>query len=199
MKSQGGTVHVQSNRDRGTTVKVSIPLRPVAPMLSTKSSTSSLDLSSPPASVGFFGFGASKTDPTMDPSRAKASRRLLGSLKRYCVQLGMPIYAVNDDVNSSATIHIISEQALERLSYAKGRDLRNSLLSADSLRKPMIVICSTRSSALEFRSGPLGCSLPDTTQYLWLPVGPAKLAGALSACGMYYGKITAVPSILRLT
>lgn len=101
----------------------------------------------------------------------------------------MPVYVADDNVDSNATIHITSEQALKSVSQNKEGDLQNSLLSAESLRKPIVVICATRSSALTLRSGPLGSSLPTKTQYLWLPIGPAKLAGALSTCRMYYEHI----------
>jgi signal transduction histidine kinase len=189
VKSQGGTVQVRSNRGRGTTVKVSLPLRPLASTPPAQSRASSLDLTSPPASVGFFGFGTMEVDPAAEPTKAKANRRLLSTMKRYCMQLGLPVYAADDNINSNASIHIVSEQALKHLSLAKEEDVRRSLLSADSLRTPMIIICSTRDSALKLRSGPLGCSLPHRTQYLWLPVGPAKLATALSACRTYHEQV----------
>lgn len=173
---------MRSKKGRGTTVKVSLPLRLLISAPSTKSHASSLDLSSPLTSVGFLGFGAIGTYTATEPTKAKANKRLLSSMKRYCMQLGMHVYVAGDNLNSNASVHIISEQALKRLLQTNDRDLRRSLLSTDSSRKPMIIICSTRDSALRLRSGPMGPSLPDATQYLWLPIGPAKLAGALSAC-----------------
>jgi hypothetical protein len=106
------------------------------------------------------------------------------------MELGLPVYAADDNLDSNATVHIISEQALRRLSQTNEEDLRCSLLSADSLRKPMIIVCTTRDSALKLQSGALGRSLPHSTQYLWLPIGPAKLAAALSACRMYHEAFT---------
>lgn len=185
MKKQGGTVHVRSSKGRGTTVKVSLPLQSLPSTPSTKSRTNSLDLTSPPASVGCFGFGVIEIDPETEPVRAKANRKLLTSIKRYCMELGLPVYAADDNLDSNATVHIISEQALWRLSQTDEKKLRHSLLSTDSLQKPMIIICTTRNSALKLQSGKLGHSLPHSTQYLWLPIGPAKLAAALSACRTY--------------
>jgi hypothetical protein len=177
---------VRSNKGRGTTIKVSLPLRPLAPTPSTSLRTSSQDHSSLQASVGFFGFGALETYPTTDPSMARANRRLLSSIKRYCIQFGVSVQMTDDALDSNALIHIVSEQALKRLFQTNDRDLQLSLLSTDSLRKPMIVICATRDSASRLRSGHLGTGLPDTTQYLWLPIGPVKLSGALTTC-MYCG------------
>ena len=177
---------MRSNKGQGTTVKVSLPLQSLPPTPSTKSRTGSLDLTSPPASVGFFGFGIIETDATQEPTKVKAKKRLLSSVKRYCMELGLPVYAADDNLDSNATIHIISEQALKRLAQADEKDLRRSLLSANSLRKPIIVICTTRNSALKLQSGESGLSLPRSTQYLWLPIGPAKLAAALSACRTYH-------------
>jgi CheY-like chemotaxis protein len=92
----------------------------------------------------------------------------------------------DDNFDINATVRIISEQALKQLSEINGNDLRHSLLSAGSLRKPTIIVCNTRNSALKLQSGALGRSLPHSTQYLWLPIGPAKLAAALSACCTYH-------------
>jgi len=180
VKKQGGTVHVRSNKGQGTTVKVSLPLQYLPATPTTKSRNSSLDLTSPPASVGFFGFGEGEIDA--EPVKAKAKRLLLSSIKRYCMELGLPVYAADDNLDSNATVHIIGEQALRRSSQADEKDLRRSLLPADSLRKPMIIVCTTRDSALKFQSETLGRSLPDSTQYLWLPIGPAKLSAALTTC-----------------
>lgn len=186
VKKQGGTVHVRSNKGQGTTVKVSLPLRCPPSTPSTKSPTGSLDLTSPPASVGSFGFGLIEADPTTEPLKAKANKRLLSSIKRYCMELGLSVHAADDNLDSNATVHIISERALRPLFDTKEKDLRRSLLSADSLQKPMIIICNTRNSALKLQSGALGRNLSPSTQYLWLPIGPAKIAAALSACRTYH-------------
>jgi hypothetical protein len=191
VKSLGGTVHVRSNKGRGTTVKVSLPLKSVAPAPSGDSSGDSNDASQdssappPPESVGFFGFGTPEANSAAGPTKAKASRRLLNSMKRYCQQLGVPVYATDDDTNNSASIHVVSEHALENSSQINDRDSRRSLLATNNLWKPIIVICATRESASRLRSGPLGRGLPNTTQYLWLPIGPAKLAAALAVRRKY--------------
>lgn len=190
VKKQGGTVHVRSNKGQGTTVKVSLPLQSLPPTPSTKPRTGLLDLTSPPPSVGFFGFGVVETGPTQEPTKVKANRRLLGSIKRYCMELRLPVYAADDNLDSNATVHVISEQGLRRLAQTEEKDARRSLLSGDSLKKPTIIICTTRNSALKLQSGELGHSLLHSTQYLWLPIGPAKLAAALSACRMYHQILT---------
>ena len=177
---------MRSNKGQGTTVKVSVPLRSPPSIPSAKSCTSSLDLTSPPASVGFFGFGVIEADPTTEPLKTKANKRLLTSIKRYCMELGLPVHAADDNLDSNAAVHIISEQALRRLSDTNEKGLRRSLLSAYSLQKPMIIVCNTRNAALKLQSGALGRNLPPSTQYLWLPIGPAKIAAALSACRTYH-------------
>lgn len=175
---------MRSKKGRGTTVKVSLPLQSLASALSKEPRIRSFDFSSLPAPVRFLGFGAIGIDPAAEQSEAKTDRRLLSSMKRYCMQFGIPVHTAEDDTNNKASVHIISEQALKRSSQTNDSDLRRSLLSADNLRNPMIVICTTRESALRLRSGTLESGLHHATQYLWLPVGPAKLAGALSVCCM---------------
>jgi hypothetical protein len=179
---------VRSNKGRGTTVKVSLPLKSLAPAPSLNSSEVSQVSSSSHESVGFFGFGTPEASSTTGPTKAKASRRLLNSMKRYCTQLGVPVYATDDDTTNSASIHILSEHALENSSQIHDGDSRRSTLATNNLQKPIIVICATGASASRLRSGPLGRGLPSTTQYLWLPIGPAKLAAALAIRRKYCTK-----------
>jgi len=185
VKSLGGTVRLRSNQGRGTTVKVSVPLRKALSSSSVSSRDASRERSSLPASVGFFGFGDALATSAKGSDHAKGNMRLLNSMKRYCTQLGISLHATDDNMNSAAATHVVSEQALQALLEAKDEKLRQSLFSTENLRKSMIVICATRESASELRSGPLGRSLPGATQYLWLPIGPIKLSGALSMRRMY--------------
>ena len=106
-------------------------------------------------------------------------------MKRYCTQLGISLHATDDNMNSAAATHVVSEQALQALIEVKDGNLHRSLLSTENLHRPMIIICATRESASKLRSGPLGSSLPGATQYLWLPIGPTKLSSVLSMRRMY--------------
>jgi len=106
-------------------------------------------------------------------------------MKRYCTQLGISLHATDDNMNSAAATHVVSEQALQALIEVKDGNLHRSFFSTESMHRPMIVVCATRESASKLRSGPLGRSLPGATQYLWLPIGPTKLSGALSMRRMY--------------
>jgi len=135
--------------------------------------------------VGFFGFGDALATSAKGSNHAKGDRRLLNSMKRYCTQLGISLHATDDSMNSTAATHVVSEQTLQALIEVKDGNLHRSLFSTENLHIPMIVICATRESASKLRSGPLGRSLPGATQYLWLPIGPTKLSGALSMHRMY--------------
>lgn len=147
-----------------------------------------LALSTFSGGIGFLGFGVSETNPTIEPLKSEANKRLLGSLKRSCRQLGLSLCAKDDTSDKNASIQIIREQGVERSSQTEEGGVRHSLLTTDQLRRPVIVICTTRDSAFKLRASPIGTSLPSGTQYLWLPIGPAKLADAISTLGMCYNR-----------
>lgn len=188
VKSQGGTVHVRSSQGVGTTVKVSVPLRRPLSMLTEVAIIVLANYSLLNASVGFLGFGALDTDPTTEPLKLKANRRLLNSLKRGCKQLGLRICATDDILDKNASIYIVQMEALERLSQIDNQGLRHSLLSSSYLSRPLIVVCPTRNSALKLRDTSMITVLHVGAQCIWLPVGPGKLAGAVSSCCTFHDR-----------
>jgi hypothetical protein len=174
---------VRSSKGVGTTFRVSLPLRrPLGPPMGT--TAISLAPSTFSGGVEFLGFGVSETNSIIEPLELEANKRLLGSLKRSCRQLGLSVCATDGTLDNNASIQIIREQGVERSSQTKKEGVRRSLLTKDQLRRPVIVICTTRDSAFKLRSTPISTSLPSGTQYLWLPIGPAKLADAISTFGM---------------
>lgn len=122
----------------------------------------------------------------MEPLKSEADHRLFSNLKRRCKQLGLSVHSSDQGPDKTVSVFIVRKQEIERSDQTDSKNARRTLLSTDNFDKPMVVICTTRDSALRLRSIPIAASLPRTTQYLWLPIGPAKLAGALSACCMYY-------------
>lgn len=181
VKNLGGTIKLRSSKGVGTTVKVSLPLRCAPPASPSNTSFRSLEFTPSKSSVGFLGFGVLGTDLTRDKVRYEASKRLLSSLKRTCEQLGMGIAAFDDALENNASIYIAREQEHTpgQFSMTSDSNLRRSLLAT---RRPLIFICASRESALRLRSKMTTLSLAIRTQYLWPPVGPAKLIGAISAC-----------------
>lgn len=151
--------------------------------------TSLADLSFLNVSVGFLGFGALDTDPTAEPLRSKANKRLLNSLKQGCRQLGLPISAIDDHLENNASIYIVQMEALEGLFLTNHGGVRHSVLSSNNLRRLLVVICPTRDSALKLRSTPVATSFPSGAQYIWHPVGLVKLADAISNCCMSYNQV----------
>lgn len=180
---------MRSTQGVGTTVRVSVPLRRPLLTPTAVATTSLADLSFLNVSVRFLGFGALDTDPTAEPLRSKANKRLLNSLKRGCRQLGLPICATDDNLDNNAAISVVQMEALEGLSQTNDGGVRHSLLSSNNLRRPLVVICPTRDSALKLRVTPVASSFPSGAQYIWHPVGPVKLADAISNCCMSYNQV----------
>lgn len=181
VKNLGGTINVRSSKGVGTTVKVSLPLRCAPPASSSDGIARSFELPSPRVSVGFLGFGVLGTDASQDKVRYEGSKRLLGSLKRTCKQLGMGVVAFDDGLDNNASIYIAREQnhLPGQFSMTSDSNLRRSLLAT---REPLIMICASRESALRLRSSMKTLSLVIRTQFLWPPIGPTKLISAISAC-----------------
>lgn len=177
---------MRSKQGAGTTVRVSLPLRCSVSPLAAVAPNNLDDLSSINASVGFLGFGDLDINPIAEPMRLKANKRLLNSLKRGCKQLGLPICAIDDILENNASVYVVRMEALERLFQTDSSGVRHSLLSSNNLRRPLIIICPTRDSALELRVTPIATRLPSRAQYIWLPVGPVKLADAISNCCGFY-------------
>lgn len=169
----------------GTTVKVAIPVRCPASTPTREDSPLQLQPSSLQASVGFIGFSSLGRDAPRDSVYSEGSKRLMHSLKRTCKQLGLPVAAINDAFDSNASVYVVREQEESpgQFSMARDSNLRRSLLAT---RKPLIFICASRESTFRLQSTIAPLSLVTNTQYLWPPIGPAKLLGAISACRKFH-------------
>lgn len=177
VKNLGGNVHIQSRIGEGTTVMVSLPLRRVQTPPSSTPTTMDRDLAGA-SHVKFIGFDCNEADSTDQDLRSKAEKRLLNSLKRYCKQMGLSTSGDDVTLNDAASLHIIREHALV------GSPPQRQVFAAGQPETPVIVICATRESALRQRIASTSVGLPPRTEYLWLPIGPVKLANAVQACRM---------------
>lgn len=186
VKSQGGTVHVRSAKGVGTTVTVSVPLQRPSKTITGATAAKPMDLSHLNASVGFLGFDTLDTDPRMEASSSEANDRLLSSLKRSCEQLGLNLSPDGGTTNTNPAIYIVHMEVVERLFADDGKAGRGSLPLANNLGAPVILVCPSRDAALNFRGSPIATGLPVKLHFVWVPVGPLKLAGVLSDCCMFF-------------
>lgn len=175
VRDLGGNVRVQSRIGDGTTVVVSLPLRGTQPPPSSTPTTIECNLAGL-NHVKFIGFGCNKADSTEQDLGSKAEKRLLNSLERYCKQMGLSTAGDDVTLNDFASLHIIREQALVSSSPQR------LVFAAQQPKTLVIVICATRASALRQRVASSNVWLPLRTEYLWLPIGPMKLANAVKAC-----------------
>lgn len=173
-----------SKKGLGTTVKVALPLQAMPSPISTRPR---MDLQQDQVSavcVGFFGFGTLDVKSSTESSILAARQRLAESLKRCCKQLGLQVCATDDKFDKKTMLYVIHEAELGSLLLnPENGETRPLLHQADNSRRPIIVICGTRTSALALSSSDLAASIPDGAQYLWLPIGPEKLLTAISAGG----------------
>lgn len=185
VKILGGTISLRSKQGVGTTVKVAIPLH--CPPSTPPREDSPIQLQPPSlqTSVGFIGFGSLGRDASRNKVRSEGSERLMNSLKRTCKQLGMPVVATSEAFESNASVYVVREQEEPPGHFSMTRDsnLRRSLLAT---KKPLIFVCASRESTFRLQSMVAPLSLVTNTQYLWPPIGPAKLLGAISACRMFF-------------
>lgn len=176
---------MRSAQGIGTTVTVSVPLQRPSKNVAEAAPAKPMNFSPLNASVGFLGFDTLDTDPTMEAPSSEANDRLLNSLKESCEQLGLNVSSDGHTANTDPTIHIVRMEVVERL-FRDGKATRDSLPLAINLGAPVIVVCPSRDAALKFRDSPIAAGLPVKLHFVWVPVGPLKLAGVLSACCMFF-------------
>ncbi|PIA89364.1 Histidine protein kinase 1 [Cercospora beticola] len=180
VKSMDGTVRVQSEAGVGTTVTVSIPFVHCTPTPLPESRPGSPPLSRHFWTVDFVGFDARGADADVQSPEAEANIRFLQSLRHYCSELGLDVQSVGDAHGHRSTFNIVWQPALDFAYPAYSAGSRSHPLSGSRLQTPAIVMCKSRTSAIQLQSSRSAIALPDEMSFLWPPISSAKLSTAIS-------------------
>jgi len=171
VRDMRGNIEVQSTKDVGTEIKISLPLVPgpssgTLPENVVSTATSERLQSSTYSILGFDGWSNA-------PEReAQATGALRQSIEKGCSSLGLQVA----EHTSEATVFILSEwKAVELI---EGNN--TSSLTEQAANKPVIVLCYSAASARSL-SALMSTNFP-FAKAVSQPLGPRKLSRALAAC-----------------
>lgn len=131
------------------------------------------------SSVSFHGF----TMQTSSQVRSSdADSTFPAHLQKMCKQLGMQ-EKTSCSTPEAGSLHIVYEDELQDFNR---QDREHPASEVDSIRNafrgPCIVVCETRRSALQSQALALNYGgAVGSVQFLWHPIGPAKLAAAIAS------------------
>jgi hypothetical protein len=177
-KGEGGTVNVKSRKGEGTSVSVTVPLRS-AP-LERDEHVEDPTLSLGGSVVDMIGFAPTVEETNDLTTSSDTDRRISSTIRSTLSQLSINVRSHSMSSQNGVDLQIISEGQVRRDRHTGVPETgEESKASSATLDRPSIVICETRASALHLRSKSPHVS---ATQFIWHPIGPAKLAAALLAC-----------------
>lgn len=189
VKSQGGTIQVESEKGVGTEVRVTVPFS-----YSTQSEDEIVNPSpesEPPPykgySVSFVGFHSvigNSRHSKIDSLDNVARSMLLESLRHICVELGMDTSVPGDALADRADLHVVTESEARSLSpeaVRHGQRNDHEISLARINKTALIVLCDTVSSARALRASDIGDLLGSRVEYIAYPFGPVKLAKSIKS------------------
>lgn len=169
VKSMGGKIQVQSEKDVGTLMTVIVPVEQDRKSLSNTARGMAL---SDGLSVSIFGNQSSGVDFS---AHDKTHIMLLKNLEHNCKDLGVQVTVPNGSMLDGDII-FVTEHDLSAYQHA----LDDGQQPHTEIHKPVVLLCNNAVSARLLR---LSNSLPHTCiQYIAQPYGPARLRTAMQSC-----------------
>lgn len=185
IKGLGGEIKVQSEKDRGTVVRVTVPLevssydRKLAAEESQRTHTASL---LPSVLVDFLGNPIQEGSGTMNNAHKLQS----ATIRKTCEEsLNLSLPSPSWQVSSEATLAMILEadaSQLLRLLQSEPTD-EVEIAALDLIKsRPIVVICKDYSSARRLKASPVVQLLHGQVEYVSQPCGPERLGSAFRHC-----------------
>jgi hypothetical protein len=168
---------VRSNKGIGTSVKVSLPLR-----AGPASSMGHFVLEKPAPFAALAVLWGLQDSNDQGTTQYPAEIMLRKSIVDCCSQLGVRLCNIDDPDVNQADFYIIHEPELEKHGHIGDKDNKHLPPGLSTQDRPVILISSTRIAPPRPGSSP---PLPPNTQRLFLPIGPIKLATAISTSRTY--------------
>ncbi|KAK5723056.1 hypothetical protein LTR17_014017 [Elasticomyces elasticus] len=180
VRAMAGQVDVQSEKGRGTTMTVVVPIEVGRPSKA-KRSLSAVAESLDGRRVGILGFGDARTAAdaeTADGSRHELARtKLLQSIRLSCEQLGLDVRQNTED----AELYIIAEADLS--TYAQSKQLTSTEGTRSGLDKPLVVVCNSAISVRQLRTSSAAAGFTtERLEYTAQPLGTISLGKAIRNC-----------------
>ena len=188
VKALGGKVDVQSEKDVGTLVTVTVPLD-----MSYRSTDTSmqvkqqplLSLSSRPLSMDFLGPSVLQ-EGNLDKNAAARSTQLTAIFKTVSelnIAINPPAWTLSNGTDLAMVFESDVPHVIDILQAPQEPKGHAGLSVLDLLRsKPLLVICRDYMSLRRMKGGLLGPLLNKHVEYVAQPCGPERLTRAIRTC-----------------
>jgi signal transduction histidine kinase/GAF domain-containing protein len=185
VKSLGGHIDVQSKKEVGTTVSVTLPLdvRGTGDVQRIHNRT----LSSGPNMISMHCLGFAPMEPHREKSIMAGRDFQIETLRKTCRQLNVMVSPSSWSAPGSFDLAMVTEEDVpELLRILQPNRVRTPHAGPDTIRairtKPLLVICRNCRSRRELKESALNQLTHAHIEYVAQPCGPQKLADAIRRC-----------------
>ncbi|KAG9676385.1 hypothetical protein KCU99_g2782, partial [Aureobasidium melanogenum] len=185
VKNLGGHIDVQSKKDVGTTVSVTMPL-------DVKGSGDAQrihdrTLSSGPTMISMHCLGFAPTEPLREKTIMAGRDFQIETLRKTCRQLNVMVSPSSWSAPNGFDLAMVTEEDVpELLRLLQPTLTRTPHAGPDTIRairtKPLLVICRNCRSRRELKESALNQLVHGHVEYVSQPCGPRKLAAAIRRC-----------------
>lgn len=185
VKGLGGEIKVQSEKDRGTIVSVTVPLevssydKKLAVEELQRTTTASLV---PAILVNFLGYPLQEGSGSLD----NAHKLQISTLRKTCkeslnLSVPLPSWALSNDATLALILEADAPQLL-RLLQSEPSD-PSEVVALELIRsRPLVVVCKNYLSARRLKASPVVQLLHGKVEYVSQPCGPERLSIAFRNC-----------------
>ena len=185
VKNLGGHIDVQSKKDVGTTVSVTLPLdvRGSGDAQRIHNRT----LSSGPNMISMHCLGFAPVDSYREKSIMAGRDFQIETLRKTCRQLNVMVSPSSWSASSDFDLAMVTEEDVpELLRILQPTLVRTPHAGPDAIRairtNPLLVICRNCRSRRELKASALNQLVHGHIEYVAQPCGPRKLAAAIRRC-----------------
>lgn len=185
VKNLGGHIDVQSKKDVGTTVSVTMPL-------DVKGSGDpqrirNRTLSSGPTMISMHCLGFVPTEPHRERTIMAGRDFQIDTIRKSCRQLNVMVSPSSWSAPNNFDLAMVTEEDIpELLRLLQPTLVRTPHADSDTIRavrtKPLLVICRNCRSRREMKESALNQLVHGHIEYVSQPCGPHKLAAAIRRC-----------------
>ncbi|KAG9683720.1 hypothetical protein KCU95_g15559, partial [Aureobasidium melanogenum] len=185
VKNLGGHIDVQSKKDVGTTVSVTMPL-------DVKGSGDAQrihdrTLSSGPTMVSMHCLGFAPIEPHREKTIMAGRDFQIETLRKSCRQLNIMVSPSSWSAPNSFDLAMITEEDVpELLRLLQPTLIETPHAGPDTIRairtKPLLVVCRNYRSRRELKESAINQLVHGHIEYVSQPCGPRKLAAAIRRC-----------------
>ncbi|KAI4727097.1 hypothetical protein E4T49_05142 [Aureobasidium sp. EXF-10728] len=185
VKNLGGHIDVQSKKDVGTTVSVTMPLDVKG--TGDAQRIHNRTLSSGPTMISMHCLGFAPTEPHREKTIMAGRDFQIETLRKTCRQLNVMVSPSSWSAPGGFDLAMVTEEDVpELLRLLQPTLVRTPHAGPDTVRniriKPLLVICRNCRSRRELKDSALNQLVHGHIEYVAQPCGPRKIAAAIRRC-----------------